>query len=353
MGQNKTDFSQDILALKRQVESADIPEDLAERIITRLNRLVTVSASPFVLEEIDRVALYISWVVSLPWNKKDKQILDIEYAKKVLNKNHYGLDKIKERIYEFIAVSKLNEEKVDSDWSVQNPILCFVGLAGTGKTTVASSIAEALGRKFYRIPLGGLGSVQDLRGQSRLHPEAEPGLIIKGLKRVGVRNPVILLDEIDRVAEESRASVMGVFLELLDPEQNRNFVDYYIDYPFSLSDVLFIATANNTTNIATAVLDRLEIIQMPSYTDEEKIVIGKSFMLPKILKASGLSPDVLSIDDSVWPLIVRPLGYDAGMRSLERTIRGIVRKFAKEYVEGKAASLRLTEENIKRYLPSV
>lgn len=351
----ESDLNQQVTALKQKVKSTILPQDLAEKILHRLESISRASSSTFIIDEIDRNASYIDWVVNLPWNSRTEDILEIEHAKKVLDKNHYGLANIKERVYEFIALAKLNKQKQNSgglDLSFRAPILCFVGLVGTGKTTLATSIAEALGRKFYRIPLGGLGSVLDLRGQSKLHPEAEPGFIIKALRQTKVKNSVILLDEIDRVAEEGRSSVMGVLVELLDPEQNRMFLDYYIDYPFDLSEVMFIATANNTTNIATAVLDRLEVIQMPAYTDEEKIMIGQNYMFPKILVGSGLPEGILTVDDSLWPSIVRPLGYDAGMRTLERTIRGIVGKVAKEYVEGKIKNVHLTEENIRKYLPS-
>jgi ATP-dependent Lon protease len=232
------------------------------------------------------------------------------------------------------------------------PILCFVGLVGTGKTTIAISIAEAMGRKFYRIPFGGMGDALYLRGQSRAYPDAEPGQVIKALKRVGTKNPVILLDEIDRVAEDARTTIMGVLVELLDPEQNMAFTDHYLDFPFDLSEVLFIATCNNTTNISTAVLDRLEPMQMPSYTDEEKTIIARNYVLPKMLDEAGLIGVEVQIDGSVWPKIIRPLGYDAGIRTLERTINGICRKIARMVVEGKGNKYHLTEENIKEFLPT-
>lgn len=349
---------QQTLALQEKIESATLPQDLRERVLERLSRINTIGATPAAFDELDRTADYIDWIVSLPWREKGEDILELAHAKKILDKNHYGLEDIKDRVLEFISVMKLNRERTApqngerGETSVRAPILCFVGLVGTGKTTIAYSIAEALGKKFARIPFGGMGDPLDLRGQSKVHPEAEPGQIIKSLRKVKVRNPVILLDEIDRVAEENRASIMGVLVELLDPEQNQAFLDHYIDYPFDLSEVLFVATANNTTNIATAVLDRLEVLHMPSYTDEQKITIGKEYMLPRVIEESGLPAGVLSIDDNVWPNIVRPLGYDAGMRTLERTIEGIVRKIAREYVEGKTQSLHLNEENIKPYLPS-
>jgi ATP-dependent Lon protease len=192
----------------------------------------------------------------------------------------------------------------------------------------------------------------ELRGQSRVRPDAEIGLVLKGMRYAGTKNPIILLDEIDRVAEEARGDIMGVLVELLDPEQNAAFTDHYIDYPFDLSEVLFIATANNTTNISTAVLDRLEPIQMPSYSDEEKITIAKNYVLPELMRESGLTGDNLEIDDAIWPTLVRPLGYDAGIRSLERTINGICRRVAKMIVEGKSGKVTVHEGNIKEFVES-
>ena len=196
-----------------------------------------------------------------------------------------------------------------------------------------------------------MGDPLELRGQSRMHPEAEPGKIIKALRVTKSKNCVILLDEIDRVTDEGRSSIMGVLVELLDPEQNKNFTDHYLDYPFDLSEVLFIATANNTYNISTAVLDRLEPIRMPSYSDQDKITIGKKYMLPVIVRQSGVFSDSFVIEDNVWAQIVRPLGFDAGMRTLERTIQGIVRKVAKMLIEGKGEKFKITTLNIKEFLP--
>lgn len=346
------DISQQVAALTQKVQSVPLPQELKDRALARLDRLSKVDSSS-VFDELEHLGNYIDWTTSLPWDRRSQDILDLNRAKEVLDKHHYGLQEIKDRILEFISVMKLNQDKgLENEKISRAPILCFVGLVGTGKTTVAYSIAETLGRELARVPFGGMGSPLDLRGQSRVHPEAEPGQIIKALRKVKTKNPIILLDEIDRVSDDARSSIMGVLVELLDPEQNSAFLDYYIDYPFNLSEVMFIATANNTTNIATAVLDRLEIIHMPSYTDEEKIQVAKSYMLPHILEESGLPLEVVVFQDEVWPLIVRPLGYDAGMRTLERTIEGVVRKIAREYVEGKTKQVVLTPENIKQYLPS-
>lgn len=343
--------SSEIENLKKKVQSVSIPEKLREDTEVRLDQLSKLTNSPTFLPEFDRMEKFIDWIVNLPWQARTSDNLDLGNAKNILDKHHYGLGEIKDRILEYVSVMKLKQEKGEGSEVYRAPILCFVGLVGTGKTTIAYSIAEALGRKFARIPFGGMGDPLDLRGQSKMHPEAEPGKIIKALRASQSKNPVILLDEIDRVTEAGRASIMGVLVELLDPEQNHSFTDHYIDYPFDLSEALFIATANNTTHISTAVLDRLEPIGMPSYSDMEKITIGRDFVLPKAIKSAGIPEGALVVDENVWSTIVRPLGYDAGIRTLERTIDGIVRKVARMMVEGKGQSFKIAPENIKDFLP--
>ena len=343
--------AQEITSLVTIVKGASLPEKLTETVLIRLEQLSKLTSSPTFLPEYDRINRYIEWMTKIPWNLKTQDNLDLVNAKKVLDKNHYGLGEIKDRLLEYISVMKLNLEKGGGAEITRAPILCFVGLVGTGKTTIAFSIAEALGRRFARIPFGGMGDPLDLRGQSRMHAEAEPGKIIKSLVTSKSRNPVILLDEIDRVTDAGRASIMGVLVELLDPEQNHEFVDHYIDYPVDLSEVLFIATANNTTNISTAVLDRIEPLAMPSYSDNEKTTIGMNYILGKAMTAAGLPEGALTIDPDVWANIVRPLGYDAGIRTLERTIEGMVRKVARAIVEGKGTSFHITAQNVKEFLP--
>ena len=343
------DVSEHVQSLISKLEQSQIPQDLKQTVLDRLNRITRIGASTQAFDEVDRTENYIEWLVKIPWTSRSQDILDLEFAKKTLDKNHFGLEDVKDRVLEYISVMKLNKDKGENALK-RSPVLCFIGLAGTGKTTIATSIAESLRRKFYRIPLGGLGDTLELRGLSKVHPEAEPGRVIKALCSVEVRNPVILLDEVDRVDEKGRAGVMGILLELLDPEQQTGFTDYYIDYPFDLSEVLFITTGNNTTNIATAVLDRLEVIQMPAYTDEQKIHIGREYMLPKILEESGLPREAVEIESEVWPNIVRPLGFDAGMRTLDRTIQTIVRRVAREYVEGSVQGIKLGSTNIKEYI---
>jgi len=313
----------------------------------QLDKLVSSAAY---LPEFDSITRYINWVSKIPWGKKTEDILDLEKARKVLDSHHYGLMEIKDRVLEYLSVMKLKIEKGEGSELGRAPILFFVGLVGTGKTTIAFSIAEAMGRKIARIPFGGMEDPLDLRGKSRMHAEAEPGKVIKALIDTQSLNPVILLDEIDRVTDAGRSSIMGVLVELLDPKQNNRFVDHYVDYPTDLSQVLFIGTANNTHRIATAVMDRLEPIAMPSYTDEEKISIGKKYVLPEKLKAAGIPAGGLMISDDIWPNVVRPLGYDAGIRTLERTIDQIVRRVAKMIVEGKATSVTVSPENIKEFI---
>lgn len=341
----------EVAVLKEKLTVVNLPPELKQSLNLLVQRLNRMANSGEYSNEYERVAFYLDWVVNLPWQKRTDDLLDLEHAQKVLDKNHCGLQVVKERILEFLAVLKLRKEK-EAEGISRAPILCFVGLVGTGKTTIASSIAEAIGRKFARIPFGGLSDPLELRGQSRSRPDAEPGLVIKALRRVNSKNPVILLDEIDRVATEGRSSLMGVLVELLDPEQNMAFRDHFLDFPFDLSEVLFITTCNNTTNIPIAVLDRLEPIQMPSYTDEEKITIGRDYILPANLKEAGLDQKMLKIDVAVWPKIVRPLGFDAGVRTLERTINGIVRKVAKMTVQGKGRTFQVTPANMKEFLPT-
>lgn len=340
--------------LQKKISSVTIPVDLQNLLTARLERLTLLkkSLSMTYVTELQATSTYISWITQMPWNLVTKDLLDLNLAKQVLDKNHYGLEGVKDRILEYLSALMLNVQNHQEHHLLRAPILCLVGLAGTGKTTLALSIAQALGRRFERIPFGGIGDTKVLRGQSKAHPDAEPGIVIKKLVRTGSKNCVILLDELDRVSVEARSDVMGVLIELLDPEQNSSFTDHYIDYPFDLSQVLFIATANNTTNISTAVLDRLELIQMPSYSDEEKVTIGKKYLFPKIRSDTGLTQAQITISDTLWPTIIRPLGFDSGIRSLERTIGGICRKSARLIVEKKAQNVQITDKNIREFLPT-
>ncbi|HSX09489.1 MAG TPA: AAA family ATPase [Candidatus Saccharimonadales bacterium] len=347
-----------IRKLGEQVEKASIPDELRTILNDRIARLALIRSgagfmSAAYIMEYESTQRYINWITGFPWNKKSKDILDLKKAKEILDRDHYGLEMLKNRMLEYIASIMLNLINNGPDYAAQSPILCFVGLAGTGKTTFAMSIAEALGRQFVRIPFGGMADSRVLRGQSRFFPDAEPGQVYKGMVRAGTKNPVLLFDELDRVTETARADIMGVLIELLDPGQNNAFSDHYIDYPVNLSNCLFVATANNTTAISTAVIDRLEIIQMPSYNDEEKTQIAKDFVLPKVKKLIGLKPEQLAIDDAVWEIIIRPLGYDPGIRGLERLINMICRKAARMIVSGQAKSVRVTPEDVKIFVSEV
>ena len=348
MDNNLAPLLSEVDDLEKKIKEINLPPELKEKSLQMIQRLGRMARFGEYTTEYEKTSHYLDWISGLPWTTRSQDALDLVNAKKVLDKNHYGLDTIKERLLEYLSVLSLRKDK----GGIQRaPILCFVGLVGTGKTTIASSIAEAMGRKFARVPFGGLGDPLDLRGQSRLRPDAEPGLIIKALRRAGTKNPVILLDEIDRVSDEALNTIMGVLVELLDPEQNSRFIDHYIDYPFDLSQAFFVATCNNTSRIATAVMDRLEVIQMPSYTDEEKTAIGRDYLFPKALVESGLSPKELIISPNVWLQVVRPLGFDAGVRTLKRNIEGLCRKAAKLIFEGQTKQVVVDESNIKQFVP--
>ncbi len=325
-----------------QLKAVGVPGDLFTKLSDQLARV-----TPDRPNEI--LSKYVEWIVRLPWEKRTTDTLEINKAAEVLEKEHYGLTDLKHRVLEYISVLMLQRQQKTMS-PIHSPILFFVGLAGTGKTTFAKSVATALGREFVRIPFGGLSSVYDLRGLSKTAPQAEPGLIMKALVQCKSKNPVILLDELDRVTPEARAGIMGVLIELLDPEQNAHFTDHYIDYPFDLSEVIFIATANNSTTISTAVLDRLEVIQMPSYSDEEKITIGKKFLLPNLLQNSGLALLAVTVSDDVWTAIARASGYDPGIRSVERKVEAIVRKAAFKIVSGQGKSFAINEGNMKEWV---
>ena len=332
--------------LKIKVTQANLPSEVSEKLLN----LLQFSGSPAGGgAELASLISYVDFVISLPFGKYSQDILDINRTKQILDKNHYGLQSVKDRILEYLSILILHKNTAQEN-NFHAPILAFIGLVGTGKTSLAYSIAESLGRPLVRIPFGGLGAPASLRGASRIRPDAEPGQIIKAIKSAKVSNPVILLDEIDRVAVEHRVDIMGVLVELLDPAQNQAFLDHYLDFPYDLSQVLFIATANNTGNIATAVLDRLEPIIMPSYSDEEKLIIGKNYLLPKAIEEAGFSKDALTIDEATWPQILRPLGFDSGIRSLSRSLQTICRKVARKKVEGEVGPFRISQENLGEYL---
>jgi len=342
--------------LRIKVEGAALPEGMRDKCLGMIQRIARMAQFGTYSIEYENTSRYIDIVLEMPWDNMSADILDPVRARETLDSHQYGLESVKVRVLEYLAVLQLHKMKQDQtgekDSSFRAPVIMLVGLAGTGKTSFAYAVADALNRKVARIPFGGMGDALTIRGQSRAFADAEPGAVIKALIQAGTKNPVLLLDEIDRVADDARSSVMGVLLELLDPQQNIAFRDHYIDFPFDLSECLFIATGNNTTNISTAVQDRMEIVQMPAYTDEEKITIASRYVFPKAMQESGLPPDAIYIDPVVWPQLVRPLGFDAGIRTLERTIRGTCRKVARMLVEGQATQIRITPDNVKEYLPT-
>lgn len=354
----------EIEELARMVEGASIPDGLRSKAMKMVNRLRRMAKFGSYSGEYELIEKYVDWVLQIPWGKYTRDNLDVNNAKDILDRNHFGLVEVKNRILEYLAVAKLKpddqlggqekqmKELVGSSGAA--PILCFVGIQGIGKTSMAKSIAHALGRQFVRISLGAMGSVTDLKGQSRAYLDAEPGQIVKALTRTKHMNPLILLDEVDKVSESGgrRADINAALLEILDPEQNFAFSDSYIDYPIDLSRVLFIATANNLRTLSAALLDRLEVIRFSSYSDDEKEQIARHYLLPKVLKATGLKYEQVEIADNVWPLLIRPLGFDAGVRQLERNITTIARKIARKMVEGQGEKFTINIENFREYLPA-
>lgn len=344
--------------LEDKVSSSKAPEELKTKIFSLIQRLSRMAKMGNYSQDFEYASNYIDWVVSIPWGETTKEVLDIQKAKKHLDAHHYGLERVKDRVLEYLSTRILLTKRSAQDSSYEealrkSPILCMVGLQGVGKTTMARSIAGALNREFVRVSLGGLGSTLELRGRNKSTPGAEPGQIIKSLVRAKTMNPVILLDELDKVSGETglRSDMMAVFLEILDPEQNTSFRDHYIDFPINLSQVLFIVSANNTGTFSTALMDRLEVIRMPSYTDDEKKVIARDYLLPQILKQTGLTKEQFKIETDVWDVFIRPLGFDSGIRSLKKNLDSMARKAAKEVVAEGKESVLITKENFKQYLP--
>ncbi len=286
---------------------------------------------------------YLDWILSIPWKEKTKDNLDIKKAKYILDKEHYGLKKVKERVLEYLAVLKVAG-------AIKGQVLCFVGAPGTGKTSVAHSIANAIKRKFIRVSLGGIRDEAEIRGHRRTYIGALPGKIIQKIRRAGVKNPVFLLDEIDKIGQDYRGDPASALLEALDPEVNGSFNDHYLELDFDLSDVLFITTANTTSTIPPALLDRMEIIKFPGYLEYEKVRIGKDYLLPKVLKMNGLSEDIISISDSAISFIIRNYTKEAGVRQLERAFSSIIRKIVKEIAFKGEKKYRITENQIEKFL---
>lgn len=356
-----TDLTSEILEeveiIKKQINQPQIPEDIKQQVGRMTNRLYRMAKFGSYSTEFEVVAKYVDTVTSIPWGSYTKDNMDVVNAKQIMDTSHYGMDIVKNQILDYLAVMQMqhNRDMVSQEGKPTSraPVFCFVGLQGVGKTSIAKSIAKALGREFVRIPMGALGSVKELRGVGKNSIDADPGLIIKALVKAKTLNPVMLLDEIDKTSgqEGLRSDMMAFLLEVLDPQQNSHFVDYYVDHPVDLSQVFFITTANTTGTISTALLDRLEVIRFTSYSDEEKIVIGKQYVLPTIVKELGLTEEQIVFDEDVWPDIVRPLGFDAGIRQLERNLAKICRSVIREIFEKGVTQVRITKENIRQYMP--
>lgn len=340
----------EIQKLKETLSTREIPEVLKERIYVLLERVSRSYKYSSYSSEFESASRYINWVLSVPWGLESEDNMDINNAKSILDKNHYGMNSIKERILEYIAVMNLIRSKKSTEYNA--PIICFVGLQGIGKTSMSRSISEALGRSFQRISLGGMPSALELLGRSKAIVDSEPGAIVKALIKSRSMNPVILLDEVDKCGSDlgSKASVMASLLEILDPEQNKTFMDNYIDYPIDLSKVLFVLTANNLGPISNALLDRLELLRMTGYTDKEKEVIASEYILPKLYKSTGITENQLTFSPDVWPFIIRPLGYEAGIRELERILMGIGRKVAKKVLENQQEVININRDNYREFI---
>ena len=315
----------EINELREKVEAAGMPDEIKARAIKEIDRMSRIpSASP----EVGVIRTYVDWLVGLPWNVSTDDRLDIKEAAKILDEDHYGLEKIKERILEYLAVRALAD-------TIRSPILALVGPPGVGKTSLGKSVARAMGRKFVRMSLGGIHDEAEIRGHRRTYIGALPGRVIQNIKTAGTNNPVFMLDEIDKIGMDFRGDPSSALLEVLDPEQNNTFQDNYLEVPFDLSKVLFIATGNLIDPIPAALRDRMEIIQLPGYTQQEKAEIGRRFLIPKQMQNHGLKPKNIEITDEAMTELVQAYTHEAGVRNLEREIANIMRKVARSVAEGR------------------
>ena len=328
---------------KKQMEGRDLPPEVADKINKELDRLYKM---PPMMAESGVIRNYVETLLALPWGIYGKDNFDLKHAEKVLNKDHYGLEKVKERILEYLAVRALTK-------SGKGPILCLVGPPGVGKTSLAQSVARAIDRKFTRMSLGGVHDEAEIRGHRRTYIGAMPGRIIQGMQTCGVMNPVFLLDEVDKMSSDFRGDPASALLEVLDPEQNNTFSDHYVEIPFDLSQVFWIVTANTVETIPPALLDRMEVVQLSSYTEDEKVKIAELHLLPKERQNNGLTAKTLSITEDALRMIIRGYTREAGVRNLERKIAAVCRKTALRIVNGEAKSAKVTAKNLHKYLGKV
>lgn len=328
---------------KKQMEGRDLPPEVADKINKELDRLYKM---PPMMAESGVIRNYVETLLALPWGIYGKDNFDLKHAEKVLNKDHYGLEKVKECILEYLAVRALTK-------SGKGPILCLVGPPGVGKTSLAQSVARAIDRKFTRMSLGGVHDEAEIRGHRRTYIGAMPGRIIHGMQTCGVMNPVFLLDEVDKMSSDFRGDPASALLEVLDPEQNNTFSDHYVEIPFDLSQVFWIVTANTVETIPPALLDRMEVVQLSSYTEDEKVKIAELHLLPKERQNNGLTAKTLSITEDALRMIIRGYTREAGVRNLERKIAAVCRKTALRIVNGEAKSAKVTAKNLHKYLGKV
>lgn len=338
LGEDNT--SSDIEQFEETLKKLDADQPVKDRIAKEINRFKNVAASP---SESSVVRSYIETLLELPWNKKSEDNTDLQNAKKVLDDDHYGLEKVKDRMLEFLAVRNLTSRG-------DSPIICLVGPPGTGKTSIARSVAKALNKEYVRICLGGVRDEAEIRGHRRTYVGAMPGRIIQGIKNAGVKNPLMLLDELDKMSSDYKGDPASAMLEVLDGEQNSKFMDHYVDIPVDLSEVLFIATANDVHTIPRPLLDRMELIEVTSYTENEKMHIAKEHLIEKQKEMNGILPQQLVIDDDALGHIIRGYTKEAGVRNLERKIGEICRKAAREIYEGKSDTVRIENGCLENYL---
>ena len=334
------DQTKEVDELRQKIDAAGMPEIVKKEAQRELDRLARM---PVAAAEYTVSRTYLDWLVMLPWQKRTDEVLDLPQSKAVLDADHTGLAKAKDRILEYLAVRKLNP-------SVKGPILCFVGPPGVGKTSLARSIARALGRKFVRVSLGGMRDEAEIRGHRRTYIGALPGQIVQGLRRAESKNPVFILDEIDKLGSDFRGDPASALLEVLDPEQNSTFRDHYLDVPFDLSEVLFVTTANVLDPVPPALRDRMEVLEIPGYTQEEKLAIAREHLVEKQVRNHGLTPEQLTITDAALSTVIRGYTREAGVRNLEREIGALCRKAARRRAEGNPDALVVTPEIVAEML---